>query len=423
MEVLVNQKRIEEKINFLSTIIDENAPGYTRRPFTKWNMACRDWLIKEMKRNNVLVEIDASSNIVGTLLGKNEKLAPIMIGSHTDSVIGGGMFDGTIGVIAALEIIESLKENNIQLDHTLKIVDFTAEEATEFGLATIGSRGMVGNLSNIELNRINYEGKTLRDLLRSIGGNPEKIKEKALKKGDISLFLELHIEQGPLLEQTNNELGIVTGFVGIERYRVAVSGQPNHAGTTPMNMRFDALVAAADLVIKIEEICKDPYDTPVVGTVGRLNVEPNAPNVIPGNVVFDFEIRAINEDVLKNVIQKVNKVIMDISRKREIKFDISNLSLAKPIKVHSNIVEGLEFCANKVGKTYRLQSGAGHDGVQISKIAPIGMIFVPSKDGKSHCPEEWTDYVLVTKGVQTLLNSLLYFDKKIETLNQKEVRH
>lgn len=412
-QIQVNQKRIEEKIKFLSTIIDKNAPGYTRRPFTEWNMACRDWLIKEMKKNNLTVEIDASSNIVGTLKGKNESLPPIMIGSHTDSVVGGGMFDGTIGVIAGLEIVEYMKENNIQLDHTLKIVDFTAEEASEFGIATIGSRGMVGNLSEPDLESLDHRGKTLRESLKSIGGNPVKIKETALNSGDVALFLELHIEQGPVLEQTVTDLGIVTGIVGIERYRVVVSGQANHAGTTPMDMRYDALAASSEMVLAIEEICKDEYEDTVVGTVGRLNVKPNGPNIIPGLVIFDFEIRSINKNALNQIIHKINERIIHVQKNRKTKIEIKKLSKAKPVKVHSKIIEGLELSARKVGKTYRLQSGAGHDSVQVSKVAPVGMIFVPSKDGKSHCPEEWTDYDLVAKGVQTLLNSLFYFDKMI----------
>lgn len=415
----INHLDVKRKLKILSEFIDDSKVGYTRRPFTKWNMECRDWLINEMKSLNLEVEIDASSNIIGTLKGIDSNLPPIMIGSHTDSVVGGGMFDGQIGVIAGLEIVSYLKQNNISLLHSLKIVDFTAEEASEFGISTIGSRGMVGNLTKNELNRKGPDGKSLNEGMKSIGGNPEKIKEQALKEGDISLFLELHIEQGPLLEKSKKDFGIVTGFVGIRRYRIEVIGQPNHAGTTPMSHRKDALTAASEIVLAIEEICNQDYEASVVGTVGRLNVEPNGPNIVPGSVCFDVEIRSIHDKTLDRISHKINQKSAEVKKKRGIEISLENISAVKPIKIDDAIIEGLEMSACKVGNTLRLSSGAGHDGVQISKIAPVGMIFVPSKDGKSHCPEEWTDYEQVALGIRALLNSVFYFDDNIEKLLER----
>lgn len=406
-----NVERITNDICSLAAIIDNTLPGYSRRPFTKWHFESRDWLMSEMKKCGLEVWTDAASNLIGKRVGKNPDLKPIMIGSHTDSVIGGGRFDGIIGVVAGIEIVRQLNEKSIELDHTLLIVDFTAEEASEFGISTIGSRGMVGNLTEEDLNRSNKDGLLLRDALELAGGAPEKIKEEALGKDDVSLYLELHIEQGPILEQIDKELGIVTGIVGIQRYRVIVEGQSNHAGTTPMNMRFDALTGASELVLGLEEVSNMSYDEQVVGTVGRLFVEPNGANVVPGRVVFEFEIRSLDLKALDELMERFHNKLEVIEEQRGLSIELAQLSHSDSIKINEKVISGIEKSCEQVGSTLRLPSGAGHDSNQLAKVAPVGMIFVPSKDGKSHCTEEWTDYEQVAKGVQALGNSLLYFDR------------
>ncbi|KAB7707166.1 hydantoinase/carbamoylase family amidase [Bacillus aerolatus] len=407
-----NDERIKNDILVLSKMINENAEGYTRRPFTKWYAQSRKWLAEEMKKCGLDVQIDAASNLIGKLEGENKELLPIMIGSHTDTVTGGGRFDGIIGVVAGIEIARQLKEKNIKLEHSLLIVDFTAEEPSEFGISTIGSRGMVDNLTEEMLNRKDPEGLVLREGIKLAGGRPEDISREALKAGDVSLYLELHIEQGPVLEQTNNELGVVTGIVGIQRYQITVNGQPNHAGTTPMNMRFDALTGASKLVLAIEEIANKPYEEQVVGTVGRLFVEPNGSNVVPGRVVFDVELRSLNTNIVDHMVEQIKTEIKSIENSRQLSVSIDKLSQSDPIVVKEEVIKGIEAGCKGVGRTIYLPSGAGHDANQIAKIAPIGMIFVPSKDGKSHCPEEWTEYDQVAKGVKALGNALLYFDKR-----------
>lgn len=408
-----NEQRIEQDILALSAIIDGAAPGYSRRPFTKWHLESRDWLIKEMKNCGLDVRIDAASNLIGKREGAKPELPPIMIGSHTDSVVGGGRFDGIIGVLAGIEIVRQLNEENIQLAHSLLIVDFTAEEASEFGISTIGSRGMVGNLTEDDLKRTNADGLILRKALKVAGGRPGDLEKEALKAGDISLYLELHIEQGPVLEQTQHELGIVTGIVGIQRHKVVVEGQPNHAGTTPMHLRFDALTAASELVLALEEIANKIYAEQVVGTVGRLFVEPNGANVVPGCVVFDFEIRSLDLHALDQMVEHMQTKIAHVEKSRQVSIKMIQLSHSDAIIVQDDVVKGIEESCQRVGTTLRLPSGAGHDGNQLAKVAPVGMIFVPSKDGKSHCPEEWTDNTEVVKGIQALGTALLYFDKNL----------
>ena len=408
-----NTNRLKDDILLLSTMINTEVEGYTRRPFTKYYAQSREWLAEEMQKYGLEVRIDAASNLIGKLVGGNPSLPPLMIGSHTDTVTGGGRFDGIIGVLAGIEIARQLKEANRTLQHTLLIVDFTAEEPSEFGISTIGSRGMVNNLPDEMLNRKDPNDLVLYEAIKLAGGRPEDIPEESLKKGDILMYLELHIEQGPVLERTNNDLGVVTGIVGIQRYQIEVNGQSNHAGTTPMNMRFDALTAASELVLAIEAIANQSYEEQVVGTVGRLFNEPNGSNVVPGRVIFDVELRSLSKNAVDKMAEQIKVAIKTIENKRGISIAIDKLSQSDSILIEEKIIQGIEEGCNKVGETIRLPSGAGHDANQIARIAPIGMIFVPSKDGKSHCPEEWTEYDQVAKGVHALGNVLLHFDETI----------
>src|SRR5690625_4399144 len=336
-----NENLIKSHIEKLASIVEKDKPPYTRRAFTQPYLQSRAWLKNKMIEYGLDVHIDAASNLIGVKKGTNDKLRPIMIGSHTDTVIGGGRFDGIIGVLAGLEIARQLQEQKIKLEHTLYIVDFTAEEASEFGISTIGSRGMVGNLPPDALDRVKEDGLSLREGLIQLGGNPDQIKNNALKKGDISLYLELHIEQGPVLEQSAFDLGVVTGIVGIRRFNVTVNGQANHAGTTPMTMRKDALAAASEVILAIEESVHHSQNEEMVGTVGRLAVQPNFSNVIPGEVVFDFELRSLDEEALNEVIDVIKERITAVESKRGVKIDMDRLSVTESINIGKNIVDGV----------------------------------------------------------------------------------
>lgn len=412
MQIKPNMDKIRQDIDTLATFVDTSKPGWTRRPFTRWYVQSREWLTKQMTEIGMEVEIDVASNLIGRIPGSDPKLMPIMVGSHTDTVTGGGRFDGIIGVLAGLEIVRSLKQAGLTLRHPLEVVDFTAEEPSEFGISTIGSRGMVDNLSEEMLGRKDPSDLVLKDVIQQIGGKPSVISEYARRKGDAALYLELHIEQGPVLEQTDNKLGVVTGIVGIQRYRVVVEGNPNHAGTTPMNMRMDALTGAAQIILELESLCRETYVEPVVGTVGTLNVEPNASNVIPGRVVFDLEVRSLDTDILERIIVKLQENSLEIADKRRLNVSFDCLSKSEPIHVTSEVQNILREACQATAATISLPSGAGHDANQLARITSIGMIFVPSKDGRSHCPEEWTSYEDVTLGVEALTRAILLFDEK-----------
>lgn len=291
-----DERRIQSAVEALAGFVDESKPGWTRRPFTRWYEESRRWLTEQMTEAGLAVRIDAASNLIGRLPGTDDTLPPIVIGSHTDTVTGGGRFDGIIGVVAGLEIARLLQESGYRLRHPLEIVDFTAEEPSEFGISTIGSRGMVGNLSEAMLEQKDPNGLVLREALDSIGGRTSEMAAEARKPGDAALYLELHIEQGPVLEQTGHKLGAVTGIVGIHRHRIIIEGAPNHAGTTPMGLRADALAGFCEIGLAFERHCS-AHGRDAVGTIGRLANEPNASNVVPGRVIFELEIRSLDTEL------------------------------------------------------------------------------------------------------------------------------
>jgi N-carbamoyl-L-amino-acid hydrolase len=417
----VDSERIRQEVEALAVYIDTSKPGWTRRPFTPWYEQGREWLRQRMLAHGLSVRQDASSNLIGALPGSDAALKPIMIGSHTDSVTGGGRFDGIIGVLAGLELARVLKEEGIVLRHPLEIVDFTAEEPSEFGISTIGSRGMVNNLSTEMLLRKDQSGLILRDAINQAGGTVSAIGPQARRTGDVALYLELHIEQGPLLEQSDNSLGVVTGIVGIHRFAVTIEGTPNHAGTTPMGLRADALTGASELVLALEAIASKTYEEPIVGTVGKLHVEPNAANVIPGRVTFELEIRSINTAYIEQVAAELKMRADLIAARRGLGIQLDPLSQSEPIRVSREVRSLISEACEAIAPTIELPSGAGHDANQLARIAPIGMIFVPSAGGRSHCPEEWTSYEQVAIGVEAIIQSVLLFDQRWDFKGREDV--
>ncbi|MDY0393522.1 hydantoinase/carbamoylase family amidase [Virgibacillus halophilus] len=294
---MINGERLWRNIHELAAISEEDKP-WTRRSFTAKYNEGRKWLVKQMEEIGLEVQIDEAANVTGKRSGTNPELPPIVIGSHTDTVPDGGRFDGIAGVLAGLEVLRTLKEQDIQLPYTILLTDFTAEEPSEYGLSTVGSRAWAGNLTSDMLQYKNAEDKSLSEAIAFAGGDPENIAMCRKAKQAVALYLELHIEQGPVLLHHHAQLGVVTGIVGIQRYKITVDGQPNHAGTTPMNMRMDALTAASEIVLALEKEAKKKYDNQVVGTIGTINNYPNASNVVPGKVEMAVEIRSVSDPVI-----------------------------------------------------------------------------------------------------------------------------
>ena len=404
--IKVNSQRIESRIFELAKFGKDSLGRGYRVAYTKGDIEGRNWFIGEMKKAGLDVSIDAAGNIVGKRKGKNPVLKSIAFGSHIDMVPDGGNYDGCLGSIAALEMIDVLNENKITTDHPLEIIIFSNEEN-----ATIGSSALAGNLNAEELKVVSQNGLTIAEGTKAIGGNPENIKSAIRKNGDLAAFVELHIEQGGFLEKENIQIGIVEGIVGIKHWDVTVDGFANHAGTTPMNLRHDALLAAAKLIVAVNEVITS-YEGRQVGTVGKIAVQPGAFNVIPGKVIFGLEIRDLSSDKISKLFKDVEKRAAEIAANSGTKISFQQKNEIKPALTQKYIQDKIIQSARLLSLTYKyIQSGAGHDSQEMALIAPMGMIFVPSVGGISHSPKEFTKVTDMANGANVLLQTILAIDK------------
>jgi N-carbamoyl-L-amino-acid hydrolase len=402
----VNEKRIANRIVELSKFgMDEKGHGY-RVAFTKGDIEGRAWFIELMKNSGLEVSIDTGGNIIGKRKGKNPLFKSIAFGSHIDMVPDGGNYDGTLGSISALEVIEVLNENKMITEHPLEVLIFASEEGE-----TIGSKAMTGQLSAEELKQVSESGLTIAAGIRAIGGNPDDIQSCIRKNGDIHAFLELHIEQGGILENENIQIGVVEGIIGRIAWDITVEGVANHAGTTPMNMRQDALLAASKLIIAVNEVITGVKGNQV-GTIGKIYAFPGAYNVIPGKVTLGLEIRDLSMDKIKMLFSEVEKraAIIATDSKTKISFQQQPIVI-KPALTNKALQQKINASAKGLGLTTKfMQSGAFHDSSQISTIAPMAMIFVPSVGGISHSYKEFTKTVDMTNGANVLLQTILSVD-------------
>lgn len=407
-----NPERIRRDIIKMSEFVSLEESGYTRFSFSLMDKQARNHIAFLMENEAKLkVRIDPAGNLIGRREGKDHTPA-ILVGSHIDTVRGGGRFDGVSGVIAGIEIARRLEEEGIKMIHPLEIVVFLAEEPSPFGISTIGSRGMVGKLStDLLLSLKDDEGRTLGMAISEIGGDPGRIGEAKRSSDDIFSFLELHIEQGPLLFSQKIPIGVVTGMVGIVRGEIEVIGRSDHAGTTPMEDRKDALVAGSEVVLALEKVCKGLNG--IVGTIGKIEISPNSLNVIPGMVTFGMEIRSLQEALLNQAISFFKDELDQIVKKRGVTINLRTELSSKPVIFNSKMVERIVTVCEKLNIPYlKMPSGAGHDANHLAEITPTGMIFIPSKDGRSHCPEEWSEFENIGLGVEVLANTIVELDKE-----------
>jgi N-carbamoyl-L-amino-acid hydrolase len=406
--IKVNQQRIEHRIFELAKFGKDSLGRGYRVAYTKGDIEGRAWFIDLMKKAGLEVSIDHAGNIIGKRKGKNPSLKPIAFGSHIDMVPDGGNYDGVVGSVAALEMIEVLNENKVITQHPLELIIFSNEEG-----GTVGSMAMAGMLTAEGLKQVSQSGVTMADGIRAIGGNPDSVLYTARKKGDIKALLELHIEQGGILEKENLQIGVVEGIVGINHWEVTVNGFANHAGTTPMNMRHDALLAAAKFIIAVNETINS-VDGRQVGTVGKIAAQPGAYNVIPGKVVMGLEIRDLSDEKVWQLFHAIEKKAADIAAASgtSISF-VHQANGTKAALTDKTLQEKIAASAKSLGFTYKtMQSGAGHDAQEISHIAPVAMIFVPSIGGISHSPKEFSKASDMANGANVLLNTIFAIDKE-----------
>jgi N-carbamoyl-L-amino-acid hydrolase len=403
----VNEARLVARLDELAKFgRDDRGHGY-RVAYTKGDIDGRAWFIAQMKRAGLDPVIDAAGNIIGKRQGKNPKLPPIAFGSHIDMVPDGGNYDGPLGSLGALEVIDVLNEHKMLTEHPLEVIIFSNEEG-----GTVGSMAMAGNLTPAGLQQKSQSGPTMAEGIKAIGGNPDNIQSSVRKRGDLRAWVELHIEQGGILARENVQIGVVEGIVGIVHWEVTVEGFANHAGTTPMNVRQDALLAASRLVIAVNEVITSVPGNQV-GTVGKLAVTPSAYNVIPGKVVLGLEIRDLAADKIETLFGEIERRATAIAAASNttIRFD-RQANASKPALTNKALQQTVQAAAKSLGLSTKLmQSGAGHDSQEMAAIAPVAMIFVPSVGGISHSPQELTKPGDLANGANVLLQTVLSIDK------------
>lgn len=408
-QLKVNEDRLENRIMELAQFgIQEN--GETERvAFSDADIAAQQWVVSQLKGMGLATYIDDAGNIVATRFGTDRDKKPISFGSHIDRVPNGGNYDGCVGSMAALEIIQVLNENDVKTKHPLEVIIFSNEEG-----GVMGSRAMAGHLSKTAFPIKNATGYTMGQGIMRLGGDTTRIAEVARKKGSMAAFLELHIEQGGILEKENLDIGIVEGIVGLKWWDVTFNGFANHAGTTPMNARKDALLAASRFIIAVNEVANS-FDGAQVATVGRISAEPGAPNVIPGKVTTSLEIRDLSSAVITAVLEAIKEKAAMIASASGVEITFSPLdTTADPAIMDTDIQKEIEKSINSLGLSYKtMPSGAGHDAQDMALIAPTGMIFVPSKGGISHSPKEFTSASDMANGANVLLKTILALDKKL----------
>ncbi len=410
----VNASRIADVIKALARITEPDKP-YTRRAFTPLFLDGRAFLEQRFKAAGLETRIDASGNLIGRRKGRKSALGTIMLGSHSDTVPEGGRFDGIAGVAAALEVAQALNEAGIRLDHDLEIVDFLAEEVSIFGVSCVGSRGLAGLIPDGWLSRTQGE-LTLRQGIIDAGGDPSRLARQ--KRSDIRAFLELHIEQGPVLEAERCDIGIVTAIAGITRIEILFDGQADHAGTTPMGRRRDALVAAARMVGAVERLASEyaQGEGHFTATVGEFSIEPNAANVVPSRARILIDARAELRPDMERFIAEIDQLAVDIQRE-------TGVSIASPKLISDNfptpadplVMANLEQASDRVGaKRRRMASGAGHDTAWMARVSRSAMIFIACRDGRSHTPDEWAENDDVALGTAVLFEAVRKLDVDLQ---------
>ncbi|MEH7176998.1 Zn-dependent hydrolase [Neobacillus vireti] len=397
------QAKVESHIDTLSTFTATPGKGTTRLTYSHEDSKARQYLKAKMKEYGLQVREDGFGNIFGKMEGTLKDAPSVLIGSHFDSVPNGGSYDGPAGVVAGLEVAALFAEKGLTPKYSLEVIALVEEEGSRFGGGLMGSRGIVGLLDEEGFNAlIDKDGIHAVDAMKSIGLDPSLPKKRDPKT--MKAYLELHIEQGPILEEKGIPIGVVEAIVGLTQLEVTVKGQAGHAGTTPMDRRADALVTAAKMIAQFPELAGSEGEGTVV-TTGRLNVFPNGANVIPDKTVFTVDIRSGKEERVLNVIEKVKELAVSYSS-NGMEISVEQLLYIQPKEMNKEIVSLLKKTTNELEiQNCPINSGAGHDAMVFSDFTDVGMLFIPSKDGLSHCPEEWSDSRHIANAVQILFEA------------------
>ena len=407
-KMTVSKVRLSDNLKRLKVYGINEMNGNDRVAYSDYDIQAREYLKSYLKNLGLSVEVDYAANIIARKEGTNKKLKPIAFGSHIDAVPNGGHYDGPLGVIGGIEVLETIIEDKIINSHPLELIIFTNEEGGVFG-----SRALAGKLNYDALEVKTASGFTNGEGVDRLGGDQRKIFDVIKSSNDYHAFVELHIEQGNILNKNVVDIGVVTGIVGLKWWDVTIEGFANHAGTTPMGERKDPMITAADFILLVKNVINEIPGNQV-GTVGKIEAFPGAPNVIPGKVKLSLEIRDLDENKIDFLFNEIRKRARIVALENETIISFSSIEInASPALMDDKIQALIIDAANELNYSFKkMPSGAGHDAQDMAIIVPSGMIFIPSVDGISHSPKEFSSDEAVYKGTNILLNTILKLDKE-----------
>ncbi len=405
-DIRVDGDRLNETMQHMRTFGENAAGGSDRVAYSEHNLAALGYLAHLMAESGLATKIDVAGNLVGRREGRIDGLAPIVTGSHIDTVPNGGHYDGIVGVMSAVEVARSLRDAGMALDHPLEVIVWSNEEGGKNG-----SRSFTGAVAEREMGLPSLGAKTIGDGIAFLGGDPQQLATNIRQPGSIAGYIELHVEQGAILDREGIAIGVVEGIVGIKRWYITITGFANHAGTTPMDQRQDALYPAALIIAEVRKIITDEPGRQV-GTVGRLDIKPGAPNVIPGEVMFSLEIRDLDMDKVNRLFARISAAATAIAAAHATHISFNQYYESPAAPTDKRLMALVKQSADALGlSNLAMPSGAGHDAQSMKDIAPLGMIFVPSKDGISHAPGEFTSPPQITNGANVLLQTVVAMDR------------
>ena len=408
-DLRVDGDRLNHTMEQMKTFCGNANGGSDRIAFSQHNLDALEYLAQLMRDAGLSAQTDLAGNLIGRRPGSDPRKAPLVSGSHIDTVPNGGHYDGIVGVMSAIEVARTLHEAGINLAHPLEIAVWTNEEGGK-----TGSRSISGSVADFEMDLPSFGDRSLGEGVDFLGGTAARLAENARQSGSIAGYVELHIEQGAVLDRRNIEIGVVDGIVGIKRWYITIEGFANHAGTTPMDQRQDALLAAAQFIVAVRRIISDEPGRQV-GTVGKIKAYPDTPNVIAGRADLSLEIRDLSMSKVDMLFSRIDNAAAAIGEDTGTSFSIEQYYESPAADSDLRISDIVEQTADQLGLTsMHMPSGAGHDAQSFKGLAPLGMIFVPSRNGTSHAPAEYTSPAQITHGANVLLHTLLGMDRVLD---------
>jgi allantoate deiminase len=403
---VVDGGRLWRRISELGEIGRQEAGGVTRLSFTEEERAAKDLVASYMEEAGLAVREDAAGNLIGRREGRAPAAPAVLVGSHVDSVYNGGDFDGPLGVLAGVEVAQAMQENGVETGRSVEVVVFTDEEGARFSFGMIGSRALAGTLKPEDLDYEDDNGVSVAGAMRACGLDPGRVGEAARPRGSVAAYVELHIEQGRILENEGLAVGAVTGIAAPVWREFVLTGETGHAGTTLMGLRRDALAAAAEIMGIVEAEAAATGTS--VGTVGRLGLRPGGINILPGRVEFSLDLRDIDEEVRDRVEERILERAAGACRARGVGMQTEVLQRMAPAPCSETVRGAVERACREIGvRPFALASGAAHDGMQLAGLCPMGMVFVRSRDGVSHSPDEWSSREDCETGAEVLYRVVL----------------